>query len=112
MRNFVSRIVPAALAAVQLMIAAGPVEPLNRSRDGVAVRGYDVVSYFTAGKPVKGAPEFSYQWMGATWRFASAQIVTRSRRARKSTLLSSAGIAHGRSGTITQPMAIRRRGGL
>jgi YHS domain-containing protein len=65
--------VPAALTAVQLMIAAGPVDPLNRGRDGVAVRGYDVVSYFTAGKPAKGASEFSYQWMGATWRFGSAQ---------------------------------------
>lgn len=38
-----------------------------------AIRGYDPVAYFAEGKPVKGLREFSHQWQGATWRFASAQ---------------------------------------
>ncbi len=38
----------------------------------VAIDGYDPVAYFTAGKPVEGSSDFEYQWMGATWRFASA----------------------------------------
>jgi YHS domain-containing protein len=43
------------------------------SADGAAIRGYDPVAYFTDGKPLKGAEKFSYQWKGATWRFASAE---------------------------------------
>jgi YHS domain-containing protein len=30
------------------------------------------VAYFTEGKAVKGNAQFQYDWMGATWRFASA----------------------------------------
>jgi YHS domain-containing protein len=39
---------------------------------GVAIDGYDPVAYFTQGKPVEGTSDFEYDWMGATWRFASA----------------------------------------
>ncbi|HEX6295282.1 MAG TPA: YHS domain-containing (seleno)protein [Burkholderiales bacterium] len=42
------------------------------SDGGAAIRGYDPVAYFTEGKPVQGKPEFTHQWKGATWRFASA----------------------------------------
>jgi YHS domain-containing protein len=38
-----------------------------------AIRGYDPVAYFTEGKPVRGSEQFTYQWRGATWRFASAE---------------------------------------
>jgi YHS domain-containing protein len=46
--------------------------PLNLDRAQLAVHGYDVVAYFTDGAPVRGRPEFSHQWQGATWRFANA----------------------------------------
>lgn len=36
-----------------------------------AINGYDAVSYFTDSKPVKGSPEFTVQWVGATWHFSS-----------------------------------------
>jgi YHS domain-containing protein len=39
---------------------------------GIAIDGYDPVAYFTEGKPVEGSSDFEYEWMGATWRFASA----------------------------------------
>jgi hypothetical protein len=39
----------------------------------LAIQGYDPVAYFTDGKPVRGAPEFEYQWDEHTYRFASAQ---------------------------------------
>jgi YHS domain-containing protein len=39
----------------------------------VAVGGYDTVSYFTVGKPVKGQSEFSTDWKGAKWNFSSAE---------------------------------------
>ena len=38
-----------------------------------AVSGYDAVAYFTEGKPVKGESDFEYDYMGATWRFSSAE---------------------------------------
>lgn len=41
------------------------------SSDGVAIRGYDPVAYFTDHKPVKGSASFKYSWKGADWYFAS-----------------------------------------
>jgi hypothetical protein len=47
-------------------------EPVNTGYFGsVAIMGYDPVAYFTEGKAVKGAEEFSYEWLGTPWRFAS-----------------------------------------
>lgn len=40
--------------------------------DGVAIRGTDPVAYFTEGAAVAGSAEFSHEWSGATWHFASA----------------------------------------
>ena len=37
-----------------------------------AIDGHDPVAYFTEGRPVAGSPQFTHQWNGATWRFASA----------------------------------------
>jgi len=37
-----------------------------------AIDGYDVVAYFTESKPLKGDKQFSHQWEGATWYFATA----------------------------------------
>ena len=39
--------------------------------DGLALRGYDPVAYFTEQRAVKGAPEFTLQHRGSTFRFAS-----------------------------------------
>ena len=41
--------------------------------DGIAIRGYDPVGYFTEGKPVEGKTDFTTEWRGAEWRFASAE---------------------------------------
>lgn len=38
---------------------------------GVAISGYDTVAYFTEGRAVKGSEEFSYDWLGTPWHFAS-----------------------------------------
>jgi YHS domain-containing protein len=40
---------------------------------GVAIMGYDPVAYFTEGRAMKGAEEFSYNWLGTPWQFASNQ---------------------------------------
>jgi YHS domain-containing protein len=40
---------------------------------GLGIMGYDPVAYFTEGRAVKGSPEFSHEWLGETWHFASAE---------------------------------------
>lgn len=38
-----------------------------------ALGGYDTVSYFTVGKPVKGSKDFQYKYKGADWYFSSEE---------------------------------------
>ena len=42
---------------------------------GVAVHGYDVVSFFHGDEPVHGSPKYALRWRGAVWYFASAQTM-------------------------------------
>lgn len=58
-----------AVLAAPLALAQKP--EIFADRNG-AIRGYDPVAYFTQRTPVKGTDEFTFQWRGATWRFASA----------------------------------------
>lgn len=46
---------------------------VNTDNHGLALQGYDPVAYFTDSKPVKGKAEFSAQYKGATYHFASAE---------------------------------------
>ena len=67
------------LVAGGTALAAEPINTLERSGligydpSGVAIRGYDTVAYFTEGKPVEGSDDFTADWEGATWRFASQE---------------------------------------
>jgi len=38
-----------------------------------AIKGYDTVAYFTQNQAVEGNEEFSTEYMGATWLFASQE---------------------------------------
>jgi len=40
--------------------------------DAGAIKGYDPVAFFNAGKPVMGKKEYSYEWHGAKWHFSSS----------------------------------------
>lgn len=40
--------------------------------DGVAIKGYDPVAYFTTGKAEKGKPSFSSSYHGVNYHFATA----------------------------------------
>ena len=42
------------------------------ANDGIAIDGSDAVAYFDGNGPVEGSQEFSLDWKGATWLFASA----------------------------------------
>lgn len=39
---------------------------------GVAMDGYDPVSYFIEAEPLPGKPDYEYQWEGVSWYFANA----------------------------------------
>ncbi len=59
---------------VMVASAAQAGSPVNTGYFGnVAIKGYDPVAYFTEGRPVKGSEQFAYDWLGATWQFASAE---------------------------------------
>lgn len=64
-----------ALAAVAapFAIAQAKTDPIYTGTfSSLAVGGFDPVAYFTDGKAVKGSKDFTHNWMGADWRFASA----------------------------------------
>lgn len=64
----------AAFAAVAVTAGAYGQQPVvNQDRRGLALQGYDVVAYATAGRPVKGQPAYSHRWNDATWQFSSAE---------------------------------------
>lgn len=64
----------AAAATTTALAQAGPAKVvLNKSSQGVALAGYDPVSYFSAGGPVKGSPEFTASHLGGTYQFATAE---------------------------------------
>lgn len=53
--------------------AGDPQKMLNVGPDGVAIKGYDTVAYFTESRPMKGSPEFVHSWRDAKWYFAKAE---------------------------------------
>ena len=62
-----------ALVAVTLLTAREPVDPVNKDGSSVAIKGYDPVAYFKQGKPVKGNPSLTEDWMGAKWQFSNPE---------------------------------------
>lgn len=69
----------ALLTVNHTVLAAPAINTLEREglfgyeHNGIAIRGYDTVAYFTQSKPVEGSDAFSTQWSGATWKFASQE---------------------------------------
>ena len=55
-------------ARADSLVTSIVIDPLT----GVAMDGYDPVSYFTEGRPLQGNPDFEFYWAGVPWYFASA----------------------------------------
>jgi YHS domain-containing protein len=74
--GLIRRLLTVALYVSLLPVVAGaetsPVSPVN-SADGIALKGYDPVAYFTTGKPTPGMDDYTLRWKGVTYRFASAE---------------------------------------
>lgn len=49
------------------------VAPINASSDGLAVRGFDTVAYYTTNAAVQGDPKYAFVWRGATWYFSNEE---------------------------------------
>jgi len=74
---FLSLLVTIAAIAIYLLFIKEPVFHAkggfltNINDKGIILEGYDPVAYFTANKPVKGTSQFSSEYNGATYWFAS-----------------------------------------
>ena len=63
----------AAVALVALLpFAAAFAADEHYLKDGAAAGGYDVVAYHTVGQPTLGSGQFTSEYQGVIWRFASA----------------------------------------
>jgi YHS domain-containing protein len=62
-----------AFAAMILPAQARDADVYTGLFSSLAVGGYDAVSYFKQNQPVKGKPEFTFDYKGAKWQFASAE---------------------------------------
>ena len=70
--KILGRLLATTLATALMASPAWAIDPVNKTPDGSALKGYDPVAYFTEDKPVKGIAEFLYEWIGAKWYFSSA----------------------------------------
>ncbi len=74
-RRLVRNPASAAVCALSLLAGAGSAfadDSVNTGYfGGVAIMGYDTVAYFTDGRARKGSEEFSHEWLGTPWHFAS-----------------------------------------
>ena len=58
---------------VLLLTGFGGVAVGQSSADTVAIKGYDTVAYFKAGKALKGNESFTSPWHGMTWYFSTKE---------------------------------------
>lgn len=52
---------------------AASVIRVNVDANGLAVKGYDAVAFFSGNAAVQGDPTFEHVWNGAKWVFSSAE---------------------------------------
>lgn len=39
--------------------------------DGIAIKGYDILSFYKGSDPLKGSDSLTYKWKDVIWKFAS-----------------------------------------
>ncbi|MBE9063493.1 YHS domain-containing (seleno)protein [cf. Phormidesmis sp. LEGE 11477] len=52
---------------------ADTAEPKVYTQEGIAIKGADPVAYFTESAFVEGSADYTHEWQGVTWQFASAE---------------------------------------
>ena len=61
------------LLTVLLVAGFGGVAFATAAASDIAIKGYDPVAYFVAGKAMKGSESFTYRWRNLTWYFRSGE---------------------------------------
>ena len=61
------------IAPVLLITSAYAGKPPIFTTSEGAIRGYDPVAYFTESNPIEGSDKHTFEWKGATFKFASAE---------------------------------------
>jgi hypothetical protein len=72
----IAHFIGAGLAAAMLLfggLAHADNPPISMDDAGQAIEGYDTVAYFTDGAPQPGSTDYTHDWQGATWLFASVE---------------------------------------
>ena len=64
------KLATATLSALIVLSGTAFAQKVNLE-NGVAIKGYDPVAYFTDHKPIKGVPEYRADYEGATYEFTS-----------------------------------------
>jgi hypothetical protein len=72
------KLAPMLLAVATLTIAGSTAalaytSPINVDKHGVALHGYDPVTYFELDKPQKGSEKIALSYFGVRWYFVSAE---------------------------------------
>ena len=73
MKTLKTFLAAAAIASLSPSALADKAPVYTGNFSNTAVEGYDPVAYFTEGKPVKGDKDFTFEYQGADFRFASAE---------------------------------------
>jgi hypothetical protein len=60
-------------SVILILTRFGSIALGNSPLDDLAIKGYDTVAYFTAGKALKGDDSFTYQWHDKTWHFLTKE---------------------------------------
>lgn len=71
MQNFSRR--NAIRLGLSAVLLTTPIPSVGADRLPLAIKGYDPVAYFTLGRPVRGRPEFEYEWDELRYYFSSAE---------------------------------------
>ena len=59
--------------ALLLLIGFGGIATGQSPMGDLAIKGYDTVAYFKAGKALKGNESFTVQWHNLTWYFQTSE---------------------------------------
>ncbi len=63
----------ATVIAAVAFLSASVFAQVTGSEPRLVLKGHDPVAYFTEGKPVKGSPQFAYDWDEGRYYFANAK---------------------------------------
>lgn len=73
MRILAAAILVALSPAAAHAVPSQPAPLVSATDEGIAIGGYDAISYFSDGGPIPGSSAFEHRWNGAVWRFASLE---------------------------------------